>query len=54
MKHKYLEINHRYLEMNKLNRLDEDKHTPKDKDKDKDIPKIKTKINTKDMNKTIP
>ena len=35
-----------------MNRLDEDEHTPKDKDKD--IPKIKTKTNTKDMDKTIP
>ena len=41
------------LSNNKLNRLDEDKHTPKDKDKDNSIPKTKTKTNTIPKTKTI-
>ena len=49
------------LSKNKLNRLDEDKHTPKDKDKDKaicianikDKDKDKTKSECKDENTLI-
>ena len=48
------------LSKNKLNMLDEDKNTPKDKNKDKTTPKTKaktihkTKDNDEDNDKTIP